>query len=98
MKVHKQSNKTNSLSNFSLLIFMKHRLSFFSGSNIADKYHTNKIADIVASTGETVNIADAQQDPRIGKKVRQLPSRTKLRPTVFDASNSIEITPVKLPT
>ena len=49
-------------------------MCYFRESKIADKYHTNKIAEIVASTGETVNIADAQQDPRIGKKVRTISS------------------------
>ena len=52
-----------------LVIFIFFPCTFFRESKLADKYHTNKIAEIVASTGETVNIADAQQDPRIGKKV-----------------------------
>ena len=52
-----------------LVIFILFPVYFFRESKLADKYHTNKIAEIVASTGETVNIADAQQDPRIGKKV-----------------------------
>ncbi len=44
-------------------------LLYFSPKKLVDRYHTNKIAEIVATTGETVNVTDAQQDPRLGRKV-----------------------------